>query len=150
MNDGKLIWFEKDSNDIELKYWNPEPTLNGANTVLSLKTPAFTFGNPSQDKGITTVYISYKNGEDMTLKGFTDVGTDGNGDSDGSTFNSVTLGTLAGNSDNSNRTAKFKIRGITTAFKKVKTFGLELSGTTDQQDFELNDMQITYRTKSLK
>ncbi len=150
LNDGKLIWFEKDSNDIELKYWNPEPTLNGANTVLSLKTPAFTFGNPSQDKGITTVYISYKNGEDMTLKGFTDVGTDGNGDSDGSTFNSVTLGTLAGNSDNSNRTAKFKIRGITTAFKKVKTFGLELSGTTDQQDFELNDMQITYRTKSLK
>lgn len=144
-NDGKLVWFEKDGNDIELKYWNPEPSLKGgSNTAVSLKTPAYTFDNPSQDKAITTVYVSYKNGEDITVKGFTDE------TSDGSAFTSVTLGTLAGNNDGSNRTTKFKVRSITDAFKKVKTFGLEIAGNTDQQDFELNDMQIVYRNKSVK
>jgi len=150
-NDGKLVWFEKDGNDIELKYWNPEPSLKGAaTTAISLKTPAYTFDDPSLDKTITTVYISYKNGEDITVKGFTDVGVNNDGVSDGSAFTSVTLGTLAGNNDGSNRTTKFKIRGITSAFKKVKTFGLELAGATDQQDFEINDMQIVYRNKSVK
>ena len=150
-NDGKLVWFEKDGNDIELKYWNPEPSLKGAaTTAVSLKTPSYTFDDPSLDKTITTVFISYKNGEDITVKGFTDVGVNNSGVSDGSSFTSVTLGTLAGNNDQSNRTTKFKIRGITSAFKKVKTFGLELTGTTDQQDFEINDIQIVYRNKSVK
>ncbi len=147
VNDGKLVWFEKDGNDIELKYYNPEPSLKGGgNTTVSLKTPAFDFGDPSRDKTITTVYINYKNGEDITVKGFTDV----HASNDGSAFSSVTLGTLAGNNDTTNRNAKFKVRGITSAFKKVKTFGLELSGSTDQQDFELNDMQIVHRIKTVK
>ena len=147
LNDGKLVWFEKDSNDIELKYWNPESSLKGgANTDILLKTAAFDFGDPSRDKTITTVYINYKNGEDITVKGFTDVASS----NDGSAFSSVTLGTLAGNNDTTNRVAKFKVRGITSAFKKVKTFGLELSGSTDQQDFEINDMQIVHRIKTIK
>ena len=147
VNDGKLVWFEKDSNDIELKYWNPEPSLrDSSNASVVLKTPAFDFGDPSRDKTITTVYINYKNGEDITVKGFTDVAAS----NDGSAFSSVTLGTLAGNNDTTNRVAKFKVRGITSAFKKVKTFGLELTGATDQQDFEINDMQIVHRVKTIK
>tara|TARA_R100000278_G_scaffold22416_1_gene20995 strand:+ start:2486 stop:4921 length:2436 start_codon:yes stop_codon:yes gene_type:complete len=147
VNDGKLIWFEKNGNDIELKYWNPEPSLRDSNNAsVVLKTAAFDFGDPSRDKTITTVYINYKNGEDITVKGFTDVAAS----NDGSAFSSVTLGTLAGNNDTTNRVAKFKVRGITSAFKKVKTFGLELSGATDQQDFEINDMQIVHRIKTIK
>lgn len=146
-NDGKLVWFQKYGNDIELKYWNPEPSLkDGNNTSVLLKTKAFDFGDPSRDKTITTVYINYKNGEDITVKGFTDVAVN----NDGSAFNSVTLGTLSGNNDTTNRVAKFKIRSITSSFKKVKTFGLELSGSTDQEDFEVNDMQIIHRVKTIK
>ena len=141
------MWFEKDGNDIELKYWNPEPSLRDSNNAsVVLKTAAFDFGDPSRDKTITTVYINYKNGEDITVKGFTDVAAS----NDGSAFSNVTLGTLAGNNDTTNRVAKFKVRNITSAFKKVKTFGLELSGATDQQDFEINDMQIVHRIKTIK
>ena len=147
VNDGKLVWYEAIGSDIELKYWNPEPSLRDSdNASVLLKTPAFDFGDPSRDKTITTVYINYKNGEDITVKGFTDVAAS----NDGSAFSSVTLGTLAGNNDTTNRVAKFKVRGITSAFKKVKTFGLELSGATDQQDFEINDMQIVHRIKTIK
>ncbi len=147
VNDGKLVWYEQNGSNIELKYWNPEPALKGgANTSVLLKTAAFDFEDPSRDKTITTVYINYKNGEDITVKGFTDVAAS----NDGSAFNSVTLGTLAGNNDTTNRVAKFKVRGITSAFKKVKTFGIELSGNTDQEDFEINDMQIVHRIKTIK
>ena len=101
----------------------------------------------TQLRGILAAfYDAYKNGEDITVKGFTDVAAS----NDGSAFSSVTLGTLAGNNDTTNRVAKFKVRGITSAFKKVKTFGLELSGATDQQDFEINDMQIVHRIKTIK
>jgi hypothetical protein len=48
---------------------------------------------------------------------------------------------------------KIKLRNVSTtvynAFKKVKSFGLIFSGDNMEDDFELNDIQIVYREKSM-
>ena len=36
------------------------------------------------------------------------------------------------------------------AFNNIKNFGLRLSGTDVNSNFEINDMQVVYREKSVK
>lgn len=150
LNDGKLIWYEKIGSNQELRYWNPEPSFRqGSSTVnLSLTTPAYTFDLPNQDKNISTIYISYKNGNGIVVKGFTDT-------NDGGSVVEHDLGTLSGSSDTTYRTLKIKIRGVSTtvhnAFKRVKSFGLKfVKSNSDRINFEINDIQIVYRLKSIR
>jgi hypothetical protein len=102
---------------------------------------------PHLDKVITTVYISYKNGNNVTVKGFTDT-------NDGGSSVEHTIATLSGTNDTTFRTEKIKMRSLSTtiydAFKKVKSFGLIFSGSNMEDDFEINDLQIVFRPKGVK
>jgi len=76
-NDGKLSWIEKDSTNYKFRYFNPNPSklLNSSEIdEIALKTKDFTFGKPSVNKKIISVYLNYKNGYGVTLYGFKENG----------------------------------------------------------------------------
>ena len=134
------------SNGIELHHWSDSPSkLTDTYKIneMALKTKDYTFEDPSVDKKIISVYLNYKNGEGVTLYGFS-------GDTE------EVLATLEGTNETNNKTLHIKIKDIsntfdtTDAFKKVKSFGLRLDGEDIEPDFEINDMQIIFRGKSVK
>lgn len=131
---------------ISIYKWNNNPSkLLGTNEIddMALKTKDFTFGEPSIDKKIVSVYISYKNGNGVTLYGYSDAVEEKLADLDGSL-------------ETNYKTLHIKIKDIndsfvtTNAFKAVKSFGIRLDGNNIETDFEINDMQIVYRPKALK
>ena len=149
-NDGKMLWMEEyNASNVELRKLNILPSkLNGTSGLnideMALKTKEFTFGKPSVDKKIISVYLSYKNGDGAYLYGFTDNGTE------------EILATLDGSSEVDFKTLHIPIRKAKTefvdkkAFDKIKGFGLRLSGSDVATDFEINDIQIIFREKSVK
>ena len=147
-NAGDILWFSKyDSTNIELRKWNTSPSkLNNTVNIdeMALKTKEFTFGKPSVDKKIISVYLSYKNGDGVVLRGFRNDGQE------------EILATLDGSSESNFKTLHIKIREAKTefsdkkAFDKIKGFGLRFSGSDVATDFEINDIQIIFREKSVK
>ena len=153
-NEGKMLWMEEyNASNVELRKLNILPSklnqasdgTNGLNIdEMALKTKEFTFGKPSVDKKIISVYLSYKNGDGAYLYGFTDNGTE------------EILATLDGSSEVDFKTLHIPIRKAKTefvdkkAFDKIKGFGLRLSGSDVATDFEINDIQIIFREKSVK
>lgn len=149
-NDGQMLWLEQyNATSIQLRKFNIEPSkLNGTNgsniDEIGLKTKEFTFGKPSVDKKIISVYLSYKNGDGVVLYGFTNDGSE------------EILATLEGSTDTEFKTLHIPIRKAKTEFvdkkalDKLKGFGLRLSGVDVSKDFEINDMQIIFREKSVK
>lgn len=138
--------FRVQTNGIELQHWSDSPSkLTDTHKIneMALKTKDYTFGDPSVDKKIISVYLNYKNGEGVTLYGFS-------GDTE------EVLATLEGTNETNNKTLHVKIKDVnntfdtTDAFKKVKSFGLKLDGEDIEPDFEINDIQIIFRGKSLK
>ncbi len=147
-NAGDILWFSKyDSTNIELRKWNTSPSkLNNTVNIdeMALKTKEFTFGKPSVDKKIISVYLSYKNGDGVEMRGFTNDGEE------------EILATLDGSSESNFKTLHIPIRKAKTefvdkkAFDKIKGFGLRFSGSDVATDFEINDIQIIFREKSVK
>mgnify|MGYP003112615500 CR=1 FL=1 len=147
-NAGDILWFSKyDSTNIELRKWNTSPSkLNNTVNIdeMALKTKEFTFGKPSVDKKIISVYLSYKNGDGVVLRGFRNDGQE------------EILATLDGSSESNFKTLHIPIRKAKTefvdkkAFDKIKGFGLRFSGSDVATDFEINDIQIIFREKSVK
>lgn len=142
-NDDTLTYFEETgSNTIELKNWNPTPSaITKTNTVL-LKTKEFDFGNPTGNKNINTIYVNYKNGDNIKVQGF---GVKRDNAANTSTELALTdIGSLTSTSG-AFITTKLV---VPDTFKNVVSFGiaLELNGTS-AADFELNDIQIVYREK---
>ena len=90
------------------------------------------------------MYLSYKNGDGITLHGFRDDGEE------------EILATLDGDSEVNFKTLHIPIRKAKTefvdkkAFDKLKGFGLRFSGSDVATDFEVNDIQIVFREKSVK
>jgi len=157
LNNGTLLWYDKAASIggqpvlYDLSYWRPDPSKLVSSTDITanpiLKTPSYVMQAPHLDKVITTVYISYKNGNNVTVKGFTDT-------NDGGSAVEHTIATLSGTNDTTFRTKKIKMRSLSTtiydAFKKVKSFGLIFSGSNMEDDFEINDLQIVFRPKGVK
>ena len=146
-NDGKLSWIEKDSTNYKFRYFNPNPSklLNSSEIdEIALKTKDFTFGKPSVNKKIISVYLNYKNGYGVTLYGFKENGEE------------EILATLEGDSETEYKTLRINMREAKTefvdkkAFNSVKSFGLRLSGSDVATDFEINDIQVVMREKSVK
>ena len=146
-NAGDILWFSKyNSTNIELRKWNTSPTKLDSSNIdeIALKTKEYTFGKPSVDKKIISVYLSYKNGDGITLHGFRDDGEE------------EILATLDGDSEVNFKTLHIPIRKAKTefvdkkAFDKLKGFGLRFSGSDVATDFEVNDIQIVFREKSVK
>jgi len=146
-NDGTLVWFDKyDSTNVELRKFSIAPSKLDSQNIdeIALKTKEFTFGKPSVDKKIISVYLSYKNGDGVYLYGFRDDGEE------------ELLATLDGSSETEFKTLHIPLRKAKTefvdrkAFDKVKGFGLRFSGSNVALDFEVNDIQIIFREKSVK
>ncbi len=146
-NAGDIVWFSKfNSTNVEIRKYVTSPSKLDAVNIdeIALKTKEFTFGKPSVDKKIISVYLSYKNGDGAYLYGFTDDGSE------------EILATLDGSSEANFKTLHIPIRKAKTefvdkkAFDKIKGFGLRLSGSDVATDFEINDIQIVFREKSVK
>ena len=137
-NDEILTYFQDNGDStITLKNWNPSSVAHtGSNKVL-LKTKEFDFGNPTNNKNINTIYVNYKNGQNITVQGFaTKRDASAVGLTDISTLSDTSGGFL---------TTRIDLNG---AFNDVVSFGiaLKLNGTS-ASDFEINDIQIVYRDK---
>jgi len=171
--DGMLIYHEDDSGDDPMFRYNdsPHPPGHSDTTVgnsLRVYTKPYDFGAPLQRKKIYKVYVTYRcegvqgsdnvqmqyyiNGDTSNLYNFTTGATNtfsiGSDDDNVHTTSSVAeFDTTAGLWD----TAAFKPATSSEA-NNVKSFGLYIfnqSGAVDK-DFEINDITIVYRTKSVK
>ena len=66
------------------------------------------------------------------------------------------LATLEGDGETSFKTLRINMREAKTefidkkSFNSVKSFGLRMSGSDVATDFEVNDIQIIFREKSVK
>lgn len=146
-NDGKVSWISKDGTNYKFRYFNSSPS-KLLNTLkideMALKTKEFTFGKPSVNKKIISVYLSYKNGNGITLYGYRNDGQE------------EILATLEGDGETSFKTLRINMREAKTefidkkSFNSVKSFGLRMSGSDVATDFEVNDIQIIFREKSVK
>lgn len=146
LDNGKLAWMEKDGSALKLRYFNPLPScLIGTTDIdeIALKTKDFTFGKPSVSKKIISVYLNYKNGDGVILYGFTDGAEE-------------VIARLDGSSETEFKTLRINIRKARTEFENekifnnIKNFGLRLQGTNVATNFEINDMQVIFREKSVK
>ena len=171
--DGMLIYHEDDDSTDPIFRYNdsPHPPGHDDTTVgdsLRVYTKPYDFGAPLQRKKIYKVYVTYRcegvqgddnvqmqyyiNGDTSNLYNFTTGATNtfniGSDDDNVHTTSSVAeFDTTAGLWD----TAAFKPATSSEA-NNVKSFGLYIfnqSGAVDK-DFEINDITIVYRTKSVK
>ena len=139
---GDLVWLEHDPSpdSLTFKTWNPSPQAQTVddNTVL-LQTKEHTFGAPDVKKTIKTIYINYKEGANVEVRGVVN----------GSALSLLSSGehTLS-----SGAFSTEKIKVTNTNLKNINSFGLQLvaTGNAMHADFTLNDIQIVYRDKSRK
>lgn len=148
INSGDLIYaIERNgsspNNRVKLRKWNNDPAAFTANGQILLKTKEYDMESPSVNKSIVNVYINYRRGENVLIKGF--ASRNGTEVSD----------TLAEGSTQAltNTSADFqtqKIQVSNSLFKHITSFGLQIyaagSGTI-HKDFTINDIQIVFREK---
>ena len=127
---GKLIYH---ANNVTYQ-WNDASV---ASSSFSVKTKDFDLGHPGVKKNIYRVYISYKgDGSGITVKYAK------NGDNDTYT----TLGTLSNVG-----TDDWVSGSLTPSSPIIDTNSIQLQVTgTAAADFEINDMSIVYRRKSVR
>lgn len=147
-NDGKLIWYEKDSDDsnkLKVHRWNDTSVALDLDGVI-LQTKEHTFGTPDVRKKIHSVYINHKQGTNVDVYGYVNGNT--------STLTSL----LASGQSVLSNTSSFATQRIpvsNTTFKNIRSFGLAFKHDGDDSNlinagFEINDIQITYRQKTRK
>tara|TARA_R110001583_G_scaffold3825_4_gene23391 strand:- start:19 stop:2736 length:2718 start_codon:yes stop_codon:yes gene_type:complete len=155
-SDSKLIYHSHDGSSTSiLKEWTDSATSNDIDdTSLKILTKDFDFGMPSQKKSVKKAYLTYKgNGSAVTVKYAV------NGDTD--TFANFYRTTSTGTSDNTNDdpTPLLDVGlddWVCAELKPVagsvscNSFSLEIDGTATDATFEINDMSIVYRPKSIK
>jgi len=141
INDGNLVWYEKDSSTLKIHRWNDTAaalTPTGDNQVF-METKDFTLDSPDLNKKIHTVYINYKQpntADRIQLRAKADNGA------------VQDVGLLPQHSYM--QTHKLP---MPAAFKNVKSVSLQIAanGTNPIDDeTEINDIQIIYRNKSRK
>jgi hypothetical protein len=161
--DGDLLYYRFKSGDTtatsKIKKWNNTSYDNGGQKLFYFSTKDFTFGNVSARKKLYKVYITYKvNGADsaVAVKGavnssgdftaiaFSDTKSKFQGTST-VCYGSSTLDDTGGVW----KTAEMKFSNQSLV-NNIYSFQLQLSSLTIPSDFEINDLSIIYRTKSLK
>ena len=139
------------STDSPINKWKDAPS---ANSNINLLTKDIDFGAPAVRKKVYKVYISYKgNATGVTIN----YGT--NGDNDTHTGQFYT--TNADGSSTSSSATNIPLLNVGTddwiraelkpsaSINNIYSFQLKIDGTS-QDDFEINDMTIVYRMKSIK
>ena len=145
---------------VELYKWDGSADTT---TKMSLVTKDIDFGTPSQKKSVKKVYLTYRGGGNNVQIYY---GPDGGFTSTSFTFNRITSG-ADGSSTNADHTTAAKCipfdAGTTdwlTAELKpsngsvtCNSFGIKLSGDDSNAigaNFEINDISVVYRPKSIK
>lgn len=156
-SDGKLIYHSHDgSSTSTLKEWTDSATSNDIdNTSLKILTKDFDFGMPSQKKSVKKVYLTYKgNGSSVTVlygkdglapaSNFYKSGADGS--TTGATDSTTPLHSSTVSSDDWVCAELKPAAGSVTC----NSFRIAIDGTATDADFEINDISIIYRPKSIK
>ena len=152
---GDLIYSSHDGSSTSLlKKWTDTATA----TLPKIITKDIDFGSPSQKKSVKKVYMSYKgNGSAVTVL----YRKDGENSAGGSNFYKITSATDGSSSNATNSTTPLwsgtagTTDWLTAELKPVagsitcNSFGIEIDGTAGT-DFEINDISIVYRPKSVK
>lgn len=138
---GDLIWSYKESGNSKFLKWDNSSggpdNENRAN--FELKTKSMSFGNPAQRKNIYKVYVTYRGaGSGITVT----YGVDGD-ETPTEGFTSGSLGDVS--------TDKWTVKPLipSTSIVNVDTFRLKFAGTAGST-FEINDISVVYRLKSVK
>ena len=141
INDGNLIWYEKDSNTLKIHRWNDTPSAltPTADNQVFMETKDFTLDTPDLNKKIHTVYINYQQpntADRIQIRAKADNGS------------VLDVGLLPVHA--SMQTHKLT---MPSQFKNVKSVSLQIAanGTNAIDDeTEINDIQIIYREKNRK
>ena len=167
--DGDLLYYRFKSGDDGsgskatnlIKKWNNASYDNGGLKLFTFSTKDFTFGDVSIRKKIYKVYITYKvktdgtdsavavkgainSSGDFTQVAFSDTKSKFQGTST-VCYGSSTLD----ETDGLWKTAEMRF-STSSVVNNIYSLQLQFSSTTVPKDFEVNDISIVYRTKSLK
>jgi len=138
-NNGDINWVEIVSSDAKLVKWVNSPT-SFTKTGVIMQSKEYDFGTPMVNKNINTIYVNCKQTANMTLQGF---GTK----RDNTPVALTDIGTLT-NTTSSLKTLKL---AVPDTFKNLVSFGIALKSTgAVNAGFEINDIQIVYREKSVR
>ena len=149
INNGDLVYgIERNSNNpndgSRLRKWNNDSAAFTASGQIVFKSKEFDMDTPSVNKSIVNIYITYKRGENILIKGF-GVRIDGTEVND-----TLVAGQTQELTNTSNDFKTQKIKVSNTVFKNIAAFGIQLyadnSGTV-HKDFTINDIQIVFRDK---
>lgn len=141
-NDGTLQWVGMiglSSDSMRLYQWN-NASYGHSITGTIMKSKEYDMGTPMVQKNLNTLYINYKNGANITVKGF------------GSKKGNAPLGltTIGGLSDTSGTFQTLKL-AVPDTFKNLVSFGIALDASgAISSDFEVNDIQLVYRDKVVR
>jgi len=143
-NDGTLQWVGMlgvggGSDSMRLYKWD-NSAFGHSITGTLMKSKEYDFGTPMVQKNLNTLYINYKNGANVTVKGF------------GSKKGNAPLGltTIGGLSGTSGTFQTLKLP-VPDNFKNLVSFGIALDASgAISSDFEVNDIQLVYRDKVVR
>jgi hypothetical protein len=138
-NDGTLQWAGIDSGAMKLYQWN-NAAYGHSITGTLMKSKEYDLGTPMVQKNLNTLYINYKNGANITVKGF------------GSKKGAAPLGltTIGGLTGTSGTFQTLKLP-VPDDFKNLVSFGIALDASgAISSDFEVNDIQLVYRDKVVR
>lgn len=155
----KVYMIGESGGKIKSFEWIPNATYAGNATVFSLKTKDIDFGNPSIRKRLYKVYITYKTGATGSTNIQAQYYVNGNTAAP-QNFDIVEKSSLDGDiaeisgPDTAGQYSVCILKPNSTAIKNnIYSMQLSLfvdSGTTKRFDFEINDISIVYRMKSVK
>ena len=152
LTDGSLVYCIEQNgsapnNTVKMRKWNNDPAAFTANGQVVFKSKEYDMTTPSVKKSITTIYINYKRGENILVKGFATR-------MDGTEVEDTLVASTS--KELSNTSADFQTERISvtnSVFKNCTSFGVKLfadSSGTVHKDFTINDIQIVFRDKVAK
>ena len=167
LNDGTLVWYAKNSNDLKLYKWDDSvASLTLSNNNVLLQTKDFTMDSPESKKKIHSVYINYKypgSGDStVEIQAIPDNVPGANNEPgvilrNRNFDNESTVKTVLPKTGGIYKTLHIKLRDTNEAegedkFKNINSLALAIvsNGSAIDGDFEINDIQIVYREKTLK
>ena len=157
---GDLIYYHKFTALNSIKKWTHSSLTDDSNLkFFYFTTKDFTFGNIAVRKKLYKVYITYKSNSNTTVAvkgavdGISDTGTFAILFSTTSVFKGTSTACYTGSSLQSTgnvwKTAELKF-ATPSEVNNLYTFQLNFLSASIPSDFQINDISISYRAKSIK
>ena len=142
-NNGDLYWWQSvaglnsNPDTIDLVKWSKTPSTKSGSQVL-YQTKEFDMGSAATNKNYNTLYINYKEGNNVKVQAF---GTKIDA-------SEISLTDMSGGGALSSGGYKTTKMAFPDTFKNCAGVGIALTTTgTTNANFEVNDIQIVYREK---